>query len=81
MPIDNENWQRWRGAIDEKMETHTMKIEDHCERLSDLEKRVGDILVKLAVPLFMASATFTASLSSTSYFAPSKVLTIYITRR
>lgn len=38
-----------------KVEAHDAKLEDHCDRLVAVEDRVGQILVKLAVPLFLTS--------------------------
>jgi hypothetical protein len=45
--------ERWRGAVDMKLEHHEAKIEDHCERLATVEEKVSQVLVKLAVPLFL----------------------------
>jgi hypothetical protein len=53
--MDNEEWQRWRGATEQRISNHDMKIEDHCERLAEVEKGLNAVLVKLAVPLFAVS--------------------------
>lgn len=53
MPPLNDNWHQWRGAIDEKMNTHASKLEDHCERIAAAEQAISKVLVKLAVPLFV----------------------------
>ena len=50
---DRIDLERWRGQVDMKLEHHTAKIEDHCDRLAAVEEKVGQVLVKLAVPLFM----------------------------
>jgi len=64
MPNHNSNdeheridWDRWRGQTDMKLEHHDAKIEDHCDRLAQVEEKVGQVLVKLAVPLFLVGIT------------------------
>lgn len=50
---NNQDWDRWRGSIDTQMETHAENIDTHARRLDTLDSKVGDILFKLAVPLFL----------------------------
>lgn len=55
MDNNDSDWDRWRGAIDTQMNTHAETIDSHSRRLDTLDTKVADILVKLAVPLFLIS--------------------------
>lgn len=41
--------------MDEKLTQHAGHIDDHCNDIDELKKKVSDVAVKLAVPLFLAS--------------------------
>lgn len=51
---DEQNeYHRWRGGIDVLVKNHAEMLESHSERLNTLDEKVRDVLVKLAVPLFL----------------------------
>lgn len=45
-------WERWRGTVDERMNSHEERLNDHCDRLETLGDKISQVLTKLAVPLF-----------------------------
>ena len=51
MPMDPE-WHEWRGGIDSRMHTNNNQMEQIESRLNRLEEKVGDVVAKMAVPLF-----------------------------
>ena len=55
MAVDNEELQRWRGAIHEKVTNHDTKLEEHGQRLDRLTASLNEVTTKLAVPLFLSS--------------------------
>lgn len=48
-----ENWHNWRGKMDERMDNHQTQLAAHEEEINKLNEKVGAILSKLAVPLFL----------------------------
>jgi hypothetical protein len=49
---NDQDWDRWRGAVDMKLDVHHGNIDHHAKRLDTLDAKVSDIVVKLAIPLF-----------------------------
>ena len=49
----NDEWERWRGATEQRMNAQEERLCSHADRLDSVEDKVGQVLVKLAVPLFI----------------------------
>jgi hypothetical protein len=47
-------WNEWKGAVDVKIENTAERFNELEQRMRALEDKVGDIVAKLAVPLFLA---------------------------
>lgn len=46
-------WERWRGTVDERMNSHEDRLNDQCERIDTTDEKLSQLLTKLAVPLFL----------------------------
>ena len=51
----NENWNRWRGEVQTRLDSHAKRLDDHCNDIDAMKQKINDVTVKLAVPLFLTS--------------------------
>lgn len=48
-------WNEWKGAIDVKIENVAERFENIDDRMRKLEDKVGEVVARLSVPVFLSA--------------------------
>lgn len=49
-------WNEWKGEVNVKIENVTERFESVEHRMQKLEDKVGEIVARLSVPVFLSAA-------------------------
>lgn len=48
-------WNEWKGKVDVKIETAADRFDEIEERMRKIEDKVGEMVAKLSVPVFLSA--------------------------